>query len=342
MPKLSLQAVLTVTAGVIALAGAGLVATTSPARADTKNADSMPMRPYCDRACLIGITDQYLAALAAHDPSQVPLSRDIGFVENLKRMKPGEGLWQHVTAGPTTFKIYIPDEDMQEAAWVGVLQVDGKPAEMALRLKVKDGKITEAEHLYAAANERAMANLKTPRPGLVSEIPASERLPHDELMRIGIQYYDALDDNDGSKMPFAADCERHENGIITAGPHAGPPTNSNDKLPPVAHDCAGQIDSNSFAYIKFINDRRIVAADPVTGLAIGFSQFRHPFDNLPYMVQHVNGMYTERNAKNMPYKPFDMPAAHIFKIGADHKVHEIEAVGAVEPFMSPTGWEPRD
>ncbi len=44
----------------------------------------------------------------------------------------------------------------------------------------------------------------------------------------------------------------------------------------------------------------------------------------------------------MKYNPFDMPAAHIFKIGADHKVHEIEAVGITVPYKSPTGWEPEN
>jgi hypothetical protein len=35
-----------------------------------------------------------------------------------------------------------------------------------------------------------------------------------------------------------------------------------------------------------------------------------------------------------------MPAAHVFKVGADGLVHEIEAVGFVAPYDSPTGWEP--
>jgi hypothetical protein len=34
-----------------------------------------------------------------------------------------------------------------------------------------------------------------------------------------------------------------------------------------------------------------------------------------------------------------LPAAHIFKIGADGKVHEIEAMGFTAPLNSPTGWE---
>jgi hypothetical protein len=72
---------------------------------------------------------------------------------------------------------------------------------------------------------------------------------------------------------------------------------------------------------------------------MGFSHFRHPFDNLPYQVTNTDGSTSERNRENMPFEPFDMPAAHIFKIGADGLVHEIEAVGFVAPYDSPTGWE---
>ncbi len=140
----------------LAMTAVGLLAT-SGAQAATKA--KAPV--FCDRACLIKLTDQYIAAVVAHDPSKAPLAPDIVFVENIKRIKPGEGLWKTVTAGPTSFKIYIPDEDMQEAAWMGVLQSDGKPVEMALRLKVKNGKIVEAEHLFANA-ERTIARAADP------------------------------------------------------------------------------------------------------------------------------------------------------------------------------------
>jgi hypothetical protein len=35
---------------------------------------------------------------------------------------------------------------------------------------------------------------------------------------------------------------------------------------------------------------------------------------------------------------FDLPAIHIYKVWGG-KIHEIEAMGVVEPYMSPTGWE---
>jgi hypothetical protein len=294
----------------------------------------------CDRACLIKVTDQYLAALVAHDPSKAPLASGVMFVENTKRLQLGEGLWKTASGGPTSFAIYVPDPALGQAGWMGVIQQDGKPMMLALRLKLEHGKITQAEHILAAPL-RAGDNpdLAAPRKGLVSEIPAARRLPHDRLIAIGRTYYDALDDNDGSKMPFAADCQRRENGVTTAGEGAGGPPIKDANTSPVAHDCKGQIDSGSFIYIDRIENRRMIAADPVTGLAMGISHFRHPFTNLPYKVKHLDGSTSERNAQNMAYKPFDMPAAHIFKIGPEGTVHEIEAVGFTAPYNAPSGWE---
>ena len=295
----------------------------------------------CDRACLIKTTDQYLAAVVAHDPSKAPLAKDLMFVENVKRMKPGEGLWKTATGGPTAFKIIVPDVALQQVGWLGVLQQDGKPTMLALRLKLKDGKIVEAEHITAApgAFPGAKENVVTVRPGILKEIPAAKRLPESKLRAIGITYYAALDDNKGSEAPFAADCQRRENGMTTAGEGAGAPPTKDANKSPIAHDCKGQIDSGSFIYIEHIDNRRMIAADPVTGLAMGMSQFRHSMTNLPYKVKHVDGSTSERNAENMKYKPFDMPAAHIFKIGPEGQIHEIEAIGVMEPYKSPNGWE---
>jgi hypothetical protein len=36
---------------------------------------------------------------------------------------------------------------------------------------------------------------------------------------------------------------------------------------------------------------------------------------------------------------FDLPAAHVYKIGADGMVHEIEVMGFMAPHNGPTGWE---
>jgi hypothetical protein len=311
-----------------------------------------------DRDGLIALTDAYVAALVAHDLSAAPLSDEIRFVENVTRMRPGEGLWATARTAPTTFQIHVPDVENQSVGYIGVMQREHPPLPenpteaqiasaadglqdvmVAIRLKLDSrGSIVEAEHLVASVN--SLDRLQTPRAGLASEVPEASRLPHDQLAAIGMTYYDALDDNDGSKMPFAPDCQRHENGFVTAGPEAGPGPNADPSRAPIARDCAGQLDSKSFTYIDRIENRRLAAADPVTGLVMGLSHFRHPMDNLPYTVIHEDGSMSERNKENMPYEPFDMPAAHVFKIGADGLVHEIEAVGVtIRPYNSPTGWE---
>ena len=293
----------------------------------------------CDRACIIAVTDSYLAALASRDPAAAPLARNAAFLENLERLAPGEGLWKTVTGGKGAFAIYVPDPKLQQGGWIGLIERDGTPVLLALRLKLEGQRITEAEHLIAEPTGGDLRHLVRPRRGLLAAIPEDERLPHAELMRIGASYYDALDDNDGSLTPFAADCQRIENGMITAGAGQAPPSGAVPGPARIAGDCASQISSQVFVYIDRIDNRRMVAADPVTGLVFGLAHFRHPMDNLPYKVTLADGSTAERNRQNMPFRPFDMPAAHVFKIGPDGRVHEIESVGVMAPYNSPTGWD---
>jgi hypothetical protein len=308
--------------------------------AKSGDSGSETKKPGCDRDCLLRITDDYVASLAKHDAAAAHLASDAKIVENAKPIKTGEGLWKDTTAGPTRFQVHVPDPINETAGWLGMVQRDGKPTMVAIRLKLDGhGNIAEAEHLYAEVKGPSLKNVETPRAGLLTDVPAANRIDHDKLIKIGASYYDALDYNDGSKMPFAADCERHENGMITAGPNAG--SGPNGPTPhPIAHDCKGQLDSKVMTYITKIDDRRVFAADPETGLVMGLSHFHHPMDFAPYQVTAADGtkiMYSRD--KQMKFKPFDLPAAHIFKVGADGKVHEIEAMGFMAPLNSPTGRE---
>jgi hypothetical protein len=167
----------------------------------------------CDRACLNKLVDTYLAAVVAHDPARVPIAPDARFVENTKPMKPGEGLWKTASEAPTTFKIYVPDPVAGQIGFIGMMKEDGKPVELALRLKIRNGRITEMEHLIARftgpGSERSLANLQTPRPGLLATVPPAERVPREQMLKIGLSYYDALVNGDGDAAPFADDCLRH-------------------------------------------------------------------------------------------------------------------------------------
>ncbi len=160
----------------------------------------------CDRACLDRTVDTYLAAMVAHDPSKVALAPDVKFVENTVPMKPGEGLWKTASEGPATFKIYVPDPVAQQVGFLGVMKEHGKdgdkPIQLGLRLKLKNGKIVEAEHLVARdLRENSLKNLQTPRPGLLAMVPPGERVPRQKMLTIAESYYTAIVDSNGDAAP---------------------------------------------------------------------------------------------------------------------------------------------
>jgi hypothetical protein len=287
----------------------------------------------CDRACLNALVDSYLAAVVAHDPSRVSLAPEAKFVENIVPMKPGEGLWKTASALPTTFRIYVPDPVSGQVGFMGVMQEDGKPIQLALRLKVQKGRIVEMEHLIARnLGERSLGNLQTPRPGLLAAVPAAERGSRDQLLRIGASYYDALDDNEGNKAPFADDCVRRENGMQTS-------TNSVPAAPGALGalgtlGCAAQINTGTFAYIDTIDDRRVEIADVETGLVFGLSHFRHSMKQKFVGIKGVPDV----EKVDLNINAFDLPAAHIYKVSGG-RIHEIEAMGFTTAYNSKTGWQ---
>lgn len=287
----------------------------------------------CDRTCLDKLVDSYLAALVAHDPTKVPIAANARFVENVTPMKPGEGLWKSASAVPTTFKIYVPDPASQQVGFLGVMQESDKPVEVALRLKVENGQITEIEHLVARGlGDRNLPNLQAPRAAFTTAVPAAQRNARDEMVKIGASYYDALDDNDGSKAPFADDCVRRENGMQTTG--NPPPATPGGIASTGALGCKAQLDTGTFQYIDKIDNRRVAIADPETGLVMGLSHFHHSMKQKFVTIKGVPGV----DKIDMPFDAFDLPAAHIFKVSGG-KIHEIEAMGFRADYQSPTGWE---
>jgi hypothetical protein len=287
----------------------------------------------CNRACLIQTTNVYLAGLVAHDPSIVKWAPNVKFVENTVPMKPGDGLWKTATSIPTTFKIYVPDVVAQQIGIIAMMEENNRPIQLGLRLKLVNGQIAEAEHLIARdLRESSLANLVVPRPGLLATVPPDERVARDQMLTIGASYYEALVSADANNASFADDCVRRENGMQTT---SNPPPATPGRGTIGALSCGPQLRTHTFDYIKRIEPRRVWIADPETGLVFGLSQFRHPMEQKIFKIEGVPGVESS-DLSNI--KPFDMPAAHIFKI-RQGKMHEIEAMGFIMPYNSKTGWE---
>jgi len=325
----------------------------------TTTSQAAAQRAACDRTCLLGTADAYIAALVAHDASKAPMAPGAKFTEQSKVLKVGEeGLWKSAMSGPTSFKIPVPDPvsgqvgvilmmTASSAAFPAPPARGNAPApdpnapadiQLALRLKVVDRKITEAEHVIARITAPSQLNaLKTPRAAFMRDVPKADRNPRGILFVIANAYYDALVLGDGQLAPFADDCGRRENGMHTAG--VGRPT---DAPPPPAGfgdtptDCAGQLTARAMTYIGSIDLRRIWIADEEKGLVFAYSMFRHPMEKKSIEVLNKDGSVSERP---MSFNPFDLEAAHIYKIYGG-KIHEIEAMGFTLPLYSKNGWSP--
>jgi len=296
----------------------------------------------CDRTCLTGIVDSYLAALVAHDPSKAPLARGLRFTENTGLLDVGEGLWVGASAAPTAFKIYVPDRTTGQVGFIGVMEEFGRPVQLALRLRVQNGRILEAEHVVVRSlNAAGLKNLVTPRAVFAADVPASQRVARAELIRIADSYYDSLSKGIGALTPYADDCVRHENGMQTS-------TQRNTQPPPPgvtatqaaafatlgALGCAAQMDTQMFSYITSIDLRRVQIVDEQTGLVFGLTMFRHLGKLRTIALKGVPGLAS----MPMNFGPIDLQAAHVFKISGG-RLHEIEAMGYTLPYKSNSGWE---
>ena len=267
------------------------------------------------------------------------LADNVRLVENLRSQDAGQKGWQVPLKGTVSLAIHVPDAKRSQAGWMGVVTHEDTPVVLAIRLRFDKKRIIEAEHLFANLADLSGEDLGAIYPELQSEIPDRARKSDEELLRIGASYFNALDGNDGSLAPFSDQCKRIENGIRTAGTGATSPTEFDPYRPGVARDCRSQIDSQAFVFIDKIERRRMVGADPATGLVMGFARFRHSMENLPYKVALEDGSTLQVDKDNLPYDPFDLATAHIFKVGPDGTITTIAAVGVLAAYGAPSPWD---
>jgi hypothetical protein len=300
--------------------------------------------PECDRACLTHTMDQYLAALVRHDPSGLPLNRDARFTENTMPLKIGkEGLWISATQAPGTFRIYVVDVPNDEVGLMGLMQAWGKPVLVAIRLRLVNGKITEVEHVLTtnAIRPAALANLATPRPEFLADVPPAERSDRQKLVNITDSYFEAVEHANGSLAPFAAHCVRHENGMQTTSnspPKPWPvPLGSKEADAAMEYigslNCDAQLDTHVMDYIGRLWPRRYEVVDVEKGLVFAFPMFQHPGKTEPVRIVGVPG------ATSLPLgrSSSNMQAGEIFKI-VDGKIVSVEAMGAFLPYGTRSGW----
>jgi hypothetical protein len=113
----------------------------------------------CTRELLNGTLDAYLAALAAHDASTLPLADGVKFTEDAQESEIGSGgLW--LTAGTVKHTQRMVDLEECTVASHNVIPDGATDIPVAIRLKLEGGEIIEAEMI-------------APRPGDYTEVTSN-------------------------------------------------------------------------------------------------------------------------------------------------------------------------
>ena len=289
--------------------------------------------PSCDRSCLYGVLDQYLAALRAHDATKVPWAARPLNTENNVELVPGDGLWGTLTQLDASYEMRFADVAAGQVAVYGVVDESGTRAPYALRLKVVDRTVAEAEIVIARPQEAGVpfvnADIKS-IPVWNEMLTPSQRVPRQKMIDAANGYFDSLQLNDGHVYTsFWPECNRRENGAQTTN-NTGPGAN-----PIWKYGCEQQFRLGGYRYDDRLRARRYELVDEERGIVLagGFIDHSGRIKEFPL---------TDGTTRKSNYlRPHTFSLFEAFKI-VDGKIRQVEAVFFTLPYNSPSPWDAVD
>ncbi|MFZ0980600.1 MAG: hypothetical protein WAN23_14465 [Candidatus Acidiferrales bacterium] len=349
----------------LALALAGICAAASVAYGSPRNAApdqgknltraKYPLAPAvpgeCNRECLYQFVDKYFDAMLSRCPCNLAFGPDVKYTENELAVDPGEGMWK-TFSGRGTYRVYLADPANGEAGYYGDITEDNGllVGMIALRMRVKDHRITELETITVREQKRPKgglgmntAGVMTPRmmdeldsagfispeAALLESLAAAET--RDQLLAATKGYFDAYAQGSTSLAPFATPCERRENGIAATNNPDGPvPDTAQPSFHLFSEGCAGELDRGFFRTLATVRDSRPLIVDEKQGLVLNLAFYD---DEGNVKSVDVAGVGTVKVPQ--PYqRPMTFLAPQLFKIEGG-KIREIEGLSWAVPFGMP-------
>jgi len=322
----------------------------------------------CDRACLEKYVNQYMDAMLANEPSETLFAKDCVFKENGVRLPLGdEGLWAGMV-GKGTYRFYVPDIESQQIGFFGTAREEPqeagdepRPVAIALRLKIKNGLISEAEQLIirpesnllnpdrapsspsaAELIDKMGKELGSPHPIFTEVIPEDERPSREEMIKTANYYFTGMQKNDGKGVdgtgtyPFTDDCDRYENGMRSTNVPLAPGQEMPDPLKETVYSshwgCKEQFESSLIHFVTRIRDRRFVAVDRERGIVFSFCFFDHSAGKSRHFTTPDG-----REVVAGPAEPWTWQIAELFKVEKGN-IRRIEAILQRCPYGMNSGW----
>ncbi len=306
------------------------------------HASTGPIPLNCNRACLEGVMDQYLAALVAHDPKRLPLSADAIYTENDQIMDIGDGFWKTVQ-GLGNYKHIFADPEFGQVAMMGTMREAGAVLLLSLRLRIELGRITEIESVYYRTGGGGPSGIPTlDAPGYKPEdmwfksIPAAQRPTRQEMIAIADGYFTGLQKNDGKGIngtgtyPFTNDCHRIENGAPTTNVPR-PPNEPPDTINGFAMDCLSQFKLGYYFVVQNIHHRRYPLVDNERGVVWSHAVFDQGTVN--------EGVLSD--GRKYAFKGFNRPSSILVNeafLIENGKIRRVEMIGPSSTYHLNSGW----
>jgi len=227
----------------------------------------------CTRELLRSTIDAFFTALAAHEPSTLPLADSVKFTENGDVLELGaSGLW--TTAGAVKYTQSALDTTACTSASHGVVPDGSTDVPIALRLKLVNQKLTEIELIvarqgdYSVASNTAALAASDDTVHWEDAVDAGERNSRDELVAWMDKYYAEFP---SGVCNTTSDCKRLENGGGN-------------------YSCgAGASCVNGAPMGEPMLDSRLILGDEETGIGVGFTMFQGMYTDM-----HMFKMYGDQ------------------------------------------------
>ena len=278
----------------------------------------------CDRACLYGFLDKYLAALKAKNPKGLPLAANVYNTENNVVMKVGDGMWGTLSS-LSAYDLRLADPSTGGVGFYGAVDEAGTLSPFGIRLKVVGGKITEIETAVSRPQDAGVPFVNgklTAKPEFAE--PPGPKQDRAKLIAVADGYFSTLQRNDGTlHTEFADTCNRSENGMQTTN-NPG----AKAKYPNMAMGCAQQFKLGIYRYDDELRARRYPLVDEERGMVMATGFIDHSGRIGEYKL--TDGT----KAVSSYRRPHSFYLLETFKIKAG-KIARIEAVFTTVPYKMP-------
>jgi hypothetical protein len=293
----------------------------------------------CDRTCLQAAADSYLKAVVAHDPKLLTLDEHVRSTEDGQELQLGDGFW-NTASGIGAAQQFYPDPQTQQITYIGTMREFDNLLLMAMRVKVRDRRISEVETLFyrkgtgpewSDAGVDATNSRGTADAAWLVTIPAALRATREQLTGIALGWMNALGHYDAkATLPVSDDCVRYENGARVSGNPRVVIGDGHFNL--AALGCRQQMQSGYFASISRIHHRRVVAVDPENGTVVVWANL----DQAGTRALRLADGHT-LSARFLS-QPSSTETVLVFRIEGG-LIHRIEMVTRGVPYHMNPGWE---